>query len=318
MLTFNRTGLRQPKAVTVEPLIDESVRLVRPLLPSSIDLRTHIACNNASIYVDPVQIQQVIINLCINSQNAMDNKEIINLNSRQINGFNMQCTSCHSILQDEFIEFRFKDGVCVVESHTIERIFGLFFTTKTVGEGTGMGLPMVHGIVHQYNEHITVSSLPGQGTAVGIYLPIHDNTEVMEIPENISESSTTPKTPGAHILVIDDDAALATEIHENIGYKVTATTSSQTALKLYQKGPNQFDMVIIAQTMLHMTGLEFAQAMLILRYDLTIILCTGNSADVDLYKIKKAGIIYFLQKPIHTNAFLNSIDYVLNGNKQIQ
>ncbi|GEM_PF-1320986 len=321
MLTFSRTGISQPKRVTVEPLIKESVRLLRPLLPSSIDLQTHIACKNASIYADSVQIQQVIINLCINSRDAMDNKGTINLDTRQFKGLKMQCASCHSTFQGEFIEFRFKDSGCGIATHTIERMFEPFFTTKEIGKGTGMGLPMVHGIVHQYNGHITVNSLPGKGTTVCIYVPIHDGTEVAETLDQISETSTTPKAPGAHILVIDDEAPLAklmSETLEHIGYKVTATTSSQTALELFLKEPNQFDLVITDQTMPHMTGLELAQAMLILRHDLPIILCTGYSTDVDPAKIKKAGITHYFQKPIDTNVLLKSIDYVLSGHQQVQ
>ncbi len=320
MLTFSRTGLNQPKSVTVSPLVDESVRLLRPLLPSSIDLSTHIDCENATIYADKVQIQQVIINLCINSRDAMEGKGSISLDTRQLKLVKRHCASCHATFQGEFIEFRFKDSGCGVATHMIERMFEPFFTTKEIGKGTGMGLAMVHGIVHQYLGHITVNSIPEKGTTVCFYLPIHEVDESEKIREKEYRSSTAPHSPGAHILVVDDEAPLAkllTETLEDIGYRITATTSSQTALELYLKGPYHFDLVITDQTMPNMTGLELAQAMLILRHDLPIILCTGYSSDVDPAKIKKAGITQYFQKPIDTNTLLKSIDRVLSKNKKL-
>lgn len=320
MLTFGRTGLNQPQSVSVAPLVDESVRLLRPLLPSSIDLATHIDCENATIHADAVQIQQVIINLCINSRDAMEGKGHISLDARQVNIAERHCASCHATFQGDFIEFRFKDSGCGVAIHTIERMFEPFFTTKEIGKGTGMGLPMVHGIVHQFGGHITVNSIPEKGTTVCFYLPVHDREETGHTQDIEIGSLTALQTLGAHILVVDDEAPLAkllTETLEDFGYRITATTSSQTALELYLKGPYQFDLVITDQTMPNMTGLELAQAMSILRHDLPIILCTGYSADVDQAKIKKTGITQYFQKPIDTKSLLKSIDLLLTEDKKI-
>ena len=316
MLTFSRTGLGEPKPVNVEPLIHESLRLLRPLLPSSIELNTDIDCENLLIHSDSVQLQQVVINLCINARDAMNGKGNINLNVRQTVTHNNHCVSCHSAFQGEFIELRVKDNGSGISSHIIDRMFEPFFTTKDIGKGSGMGLPMVHGIVHQYHGHLTVDSLPEKGTTVSVYLPIYTGQNEESLPPEDFDTNTLSDSTGGHILLIDDEIQLVTiltETLENINYKVTATTSSHAALEMFLKDPHAFDLVITDQTMPHMTGLELAQAMLILRHDLPIFLCTGFSPEIDASKANKAGITRFFQKPVDIKSLIQSVDHAMRS-----
>jgi CheY-like chemotaxis protein len=178
----------------------------------------------------------------------------------------------------------------------IEHIFEPFFTTKGVGEGTGMGLAVVHGIVTHHGGAITVHSIPGQGTIFDIYLP-----RVAEVTPTIA-ALPEPLVPGKGcVLYVDDDPLLAhlgQAMLTSLGYEVMACTSGNEALQVFQQTPQSFDLVITDQTMPHMSGETLIRALRRIRPDIPIILCTGYSSSIDASKARGQGIEAFLMKPL--------------------
>jgi CheY-like chemotaxis protein len=191
----------------------------------------------------------------------------------------------------------------------IEHIFEPFFTTKGVGEGTGMGLAVVHGIVTHHGGAVTVHSTPGQGTTFDIYLP------------RVAETTTTiavrpePIVPGkGRVLYVDDDISLAHLGHAMLtplGYEVVACTSGYEALQIFLQTPQSFDLVVTDQTMPHMTGETFVRALRRIRPDIPIILCTGYSSSIDADKARAQGIEAFLMKPLSIDTLAPTIQRLL-------
>jgi CheY-like chemotaxis protein len=192
----------------------------------------------------------------------------------------------------------------------MERIFEPFFTTKEVGEGTGMGLPVVYGVVKSLHGTITVESEPGAGSTFRVFLPIARTDEKLEG----SEAQVTPK--GTERILFVDDEELLTEwgqaALERLGYSVTALTDSTEALKTFSSDPSRFDLVIADQTMPKLTGLHLARELLTIRNNIPIILCTGHSDGVSPEKAKEAGIREYLMKPLGKQQLAEVIRRVLN------
>jgi CheY-like chemotaxis protein len=191
----------------------------------------------------------------------------------------------------------------------IEHIFEPFFTTKGVGEGTGMGLAVVHGIVTHHGGAVTVHSTPGQGTTFDVYLPriAEAATTIAALPE-----STMPGK--GRVLYVDDDSALAHVGHTmlpSLGYEVVACTSGYEALHIFLQTPDAFDLVIAAQTMPHMTGETLARAVRRIRPNIPIILCTGYNSDIHAEEAKAPEVEAFLMKPLSIDTLAPTIQRLL-------
>ncbi len=192
----------------------------------------------------------------------------------------------------------------------IDKIFDPFFTTKKLGEGTGLGLSVVHGIVKQHDGHITVESEPGKGSAFTIYFPMisgeHEADAIRddEIP-----------TGSERILFVDDEEALVEmgeDILAELGYEVTSRMNSREALALLKEGPSRFDLVITDQTMPDITGIELAREVLVIRPDMPVIICTGFSHTANEESAKAAGITAFAMKPLTRREIARTIRKVLD------
>jgi two-component system cell cycle sensor histidine kinase/response regulator CckA len=196
--------------------------------------------------------------------------------------------------------------------HTIrERIFDPFFTTKKPGEGTGMGLAVVHGIVKNYGGAILVDSEPGKGSTFDVFFPRIEGNFPTEV------DSTAPMPTGnEHILFVDDEENLVDMVQqmlERLGYSVVAKTSSLEALKVFKVQPDQFDLIITDQTMPNMTGVDLAKELMHIRPEIPIILCTGFSEVISAEEAKALGIREFLMKPFATRALAETIRRALGS-----
>ena len=193
----------------------------------------------------------------------------------------------------------------------VDKIFDPFFTTKKLGEGTGLGLSVVHGIVRQSDGYITVTSEPGKGTAFTVYFP-----KITREPAADTVGDDELPTGDERILFVDDEAALVEmgeEILAGLGYEVTSRMSSREALSLLKKDPSRFDLVITDQTMPDMTGIELAKQVLALRPGMPLIMCTGFSHTVDAGTAKAAGVRAFAMKPLTRKEIARTIRDVLDG-----
>ena len=199
-----------------------------------------------------------------------------------------------------------------MDRSVMERIFDPFFTTKEPGEGTGMGLAVVHGIVKSHGGAITVHNDPGEGTTFHVYLPR------LESPTEPEEALTAEPAPRGkeRILFVDDEEQLVRmgqRMLERLGYSVTARTSSVEALEAFRAQPEKFDLVITDQTMPNMTGVELARELMRIRPDIPVILITGFSEAVTLEKAGRMDIREYIMKPVLLRDLGKAIRRVLDG-----
>lgn len=188
-----------------------------------------------------------------------------------------------------------------------------YFTTKAKGEGTGLGLAVVHGIARSFNGDISVYSEPGMGTTFHVYLPVVESTKKTE---GDKKTDSLLPTGDERILLVDDDESITVinkTILEKLGYKVTASTDSVEALEIFLKDPDSFDLIITDMTMPNLTGADLAKQLIATRTDIPIILSTGHSDLIDEEKAKEIGIKGYLKKPLTMKDLAENTRKVIDG-----
>ena len=275
MLTFSRKAEQEKKPLSLSSIVKETVKLIRATTPTTISIKVNALSESGLILADPTQIQQVIMNLCTNAAHAMREKGgtlDIQLSNHSVSPSN---GNPDGIKPGLYTRLTVRDTGTGMSPDIMDKIFDPFFTTKKLGEGTGLGLSVVHGIVKQSNGHITVESEPGRGSIFTVYFPqIPGELE----PDAVSDDALP--TGSERILFVDDEEALVEmgeDILAELGYEVTSRMSGKEALALFTLDPSRFDLVITDQTMPEMTGVELAKEILALRADMPIIMCTGFS-----------------------------------------
>jgi PAS domain S-box-containing protein len=296
IITFSRQKERERKPVKVGPIVEESLRFLRASLPRSVEIRTGIRPERETILADPVQIHQVVMNLCSNAAFAMrDSGGVLEVGLAEVEADETMARRHPDLKPGPYLRLTVADSGKGMTQQVLDRAFDPFFTTKAPGEGSGMGLAVVHGIVKDHGGAITVYSEVGQGSTFNVYLPRLGG------PGDPSETRSEALVRGSErILLVDDEEAQAVSLKnmlEHLGYEVTVRTDGQGALGLFREDRERFDLVITDQAMPRMTGGKLAEEMLRLRPDLPIILCTGFSEQVDANGAKKLGLREFLMKP---------------------
>jgi PAS domain S-box-containing protein len=310
ILVFSRKEERELSPVRLTPLIDDSLRLLRSSLPATIEMRQHLDSTNDTVLADLTQIQQVLINLVTNASHALGDREgVIDISLCEVDGDEARGVLPPNLGPGPYLQLTVKDNGHGMDAATKERILDPYFTTKKPGEGTGLGLAVVHGIVKRHKGAITVESEPGKGSSFHIFLPRAEGVALKETRDSV------PLPLGRErILLVDDEAEIVATLKqmlESLGYRVTAFTGSAAALETFRTQPEDFDLVITDQTMPHLTGEELAGKMLGLRPDLPIILCTGFSEAVFPEMAGDMGIREIIIKPISTRVMAETIRRVL-------
>ena len=309
-----------PQAIRVEPTVNEILKLLASTLPKSLHVSTVFEENLPLIEIAPIQLHQVIMNLCINARDALNEKGNISIIASKKNAMSGQCASCHEGFHGNFVEISVIDDGSGIDPQHVNRIFEPFYTTKDVGQGTGMGLSIVHGIIHEHHGHITVQSSPNRGTAFHLLLPAsYGKEQTTSLPSELTKQFNDALLPATglssgHIVVIDDEESLAhflSDLLATQGYRVTTFTDSLKAKAELPALLETVDLVLTDHTMPGITGSQLAQYLLKLKPDLAIILCTGFSFTVDEKMAYQIGIRRFLQKPISTRNLLKEIDSLL-------
>ncbi len=310
ILTFSRQSAKTFSPIQVKFIIKEALKLLRATLPTTLEIRQNIQ-SNSLILGDPTQIHQVLLNLCVNADHAMREK-----------GGVLEVTLVDVLLDAPFtaqhpdmnpgthLQLKVRDAGCGIPPHLLSRIFDPFFTTKDKGEGTGMGLSVVHGIVKAHGGAITVQSELGKGATFNVFLPVIEKTLARETPVEKPFPTGTER-----ILFIDDEillVSLGKQILESLGYDVTTRTNSMEALELFKARPDKFDLVISDMTMPNLTGDELALKIVEIQPDIPIILCTGFSHKIKAEKAKEMGIRAFLLKPILKGVMAETVRRVLD------
>jgi PAS domain S-box-containing protein len=306
MLIFTSKTEQQKKPVRLSSIINEAMRLIRAATPATISISVNIQ-SESLILADPIQVQQVLTNLCTNATHAMREKGGVLV--VELTDFIAEREDRQGMPPGRYAKLVVRDTGVGMPPEIIGRIFDPFFTTKGLASGTGLGLSVVHGIVRQSNGTITVESEPGKGSVFTVYFTTTEG-EVMIAPV----SHDAPLRGRERILFVDDEEALvemAEAMLTDLGYQVTSRTSSTEALALVKENPSGFDVIITDHTMPGMTGLTLAQEVLTLRKDMPIILCTGYSETVSEEKAKNVGIAAFVMKPVVKKEMAETIRNVL-------
>ena len=297
ILTFSRQTKKERRTISISPIIKDALKLLRATLPTTIQIHQHLETETDLIVGDPVQIHQVLMNLCTNAKHAM-RKE----------GGTLEVSLTEATLQSEesaalfhldpgrFLKLTVSDTGHGIPPEITERIFDPYFTTKEKDEGTGLGLSVVHGIITEHGGAIRVSSEVGTGTTFQIFLPLSEDQGVAQ------PKADKPILRGSENILLVDDEALLTEsygeILESLGYQVVTKTSSTEALETFRLQPRRFDLVLTDYTMPNMTGIQLAEALLKVRPDIPIILYSGFTEDITPQKAKSKGIKEMLSKPL--------------------
>ena len=298
ILAFSRQGEMARTPVNVAPIIKETLKMLRASLPTTIEIRQTMGQDLGKILADPTQIHQVLMNLCTNAAHAMrETGGVLEVELVQKYLREEPVLRTFALEPGNYLKLTVRDTGQGIEPIILERIFDPFFTTKNRGEGTGLGLSVVHGIVTSHGGGIEVQSAPGQGTIFSLYFPVLESvTETVE-----AVVADAPPTGKERVLFVDDESSLI-ELGERIlvylGYQVTTRTSSIEALELFRAKPDDFDLVVTDYTMPNMTGGELAKHILAIRPEMPIVLCTGFSEVFTEDKARALGIQGYVMKPI--------------------
>jgi signal transduction histidine kinase/ActR/RegA family two-component response regulator len=310
ILAFSRQNTTQLQPVELPLLVREMLSLLRASLPSTIEIRQHLETDVGIVMAAPSQIHQVLLNLCTNAEHAMratGGTLEVRLEAVEVDAV---FAATHPELKPgPHVRLTVCDTGHGMSPEILERIYEPFFTTKDVGEGTGMGLSVAHGIVASHGGAMTVVSVPGKSTTFAIYLPCSAGPTTQ--PSSVAESIPRGHE---HILFVDDEAILVhlgQELLTRLGYTVTGHTGGIEALTAFRAAPQQFDLVITDQTMPTMTGEALVRALRDIRPDLPIVLCTGFSYAMTKDKAAALGIDAFLLKPLVAHDLGCTISQVL-------
>ncbi|WP_438483213.1 PAS domain S-box protein [Oleiharenicola lentus] len=297
IMVFSRQQEQRRTMVQLREIVAEPLRLLRATIPSTIEFKLRLREDLPAVLADETQIHQIVMNLCTNAWHAMkDRTGRLTVELDQVTVDTRMAAADPNLRRGEYIRLTVSDTGHGMDRATQERIFEPFFTTKAPGEGTGLGLAAVHGIVKNHDGAITVTSRLGEGTSFQVYFPAQ-NTRTKR---TASQPAETPRGNGERILFVDDEkplVALGQAMLRELGYHVTAFTSSVAALEAVRATPLAFDLLITDLTMPTLTGTDLIQQIRMLRPDLPVILATGYTASLTPEKIKFFGIRELILKP---------------------
>ncbi len=313
IMTFSRKNEQIMSSVDIGKIIKETINFMRSTIPTTIKIRSNIEESIGQVFANETQVNQVLMNLCTNAAHAMKEESgemdiilrncILNTDDAKILGLETGPYQ-HLAVTDT------GDGM---DKELLERIFDPYFTTKKTGEGTGMGLSVVYGIVKDHNGGINVYSEPGIGTTFNVYFPLMDSTQA----EQSDLSQIYPiKGNMEKILFVDDEVLIAkmnTEILKKLGYQVESKTSSIEALETFKANPYKFDLLITDMTMPNMTGVKLTSEIHKINPEIPVILCTGfSSSSLNEENAKTKGISAIIIKPVRINELGSIIKKVLD------
>ncbi len=299
ILNFSRRTPKKRLLITPSIIVKESLKMLRSTLPTSIKMNEDITSGEEKILADPVQMQQIVVNLCTNALHAMREEHgVLQVKLAPCDLTDDDLAKEDFVTAGRFIELVVSDSGSGIDQQTKDRIFEPYFTTKSEGEGTGMGLAMVQRIIQECGGTIRVDTDEEKGTSFHLFFPVVDRLKESIAKE--ADKKSYPQKGTERIMVIDDEETIAqmmSSMLTSLGYSVSVFTSSEDAIEHFVADPAQFDLIITDQTMPGLTGSDVAQKVLEIRPEMPIILCTGYSAMVKKETIEKIGIKEFIMKP---------------------
>ncbi len=312
ILTFSRQDNPHKANVSISYIVSEVLELLSVTIPSSVRIESDLQNDAKPVLADPTQINELILNLAMNAVYAMKNKGTLKMRLYSSTVGDEAYGYIGRIASGEYSVVEVIDTGCGMDDLTLKKAFDPFFTTKPVGQGTGMGLSVVLGIVQSHCGDVQVETEHGKGTTFRIFLP------TCTVPATVSAAKKKPEIKGGteHILFVDDEKMMiemAQEMLGKLGYKLTCMTSSLEALRFIEERGSEIDILITDQTMPSMTGVELAKAALKIRPDLPVILCTGYSTEINPERVAAIGIHKLAMKPLRLHEFAEILREVLDN-----
>ena len=305
ILSFSRKSKHDRKPLGMAPIIKEALKLLRASIPSTIDIKEEISATTEMVVADPTEIHQVMMNLCTNAYQAMPDGGVLSVTLKTVDLDADMVAIIPNCKPGRHLKLSVEDTGQGIPPQIQDKIFEPYFTTKEEGRGTGLGLAMTYSIIATSGGGITVSSALGSGTCFNVYLPVAESSSTATV-----EKRAVIRSGHERILFVDDEPALVElgqKMLENFGYSVTIRMDPVRALALFKADPSMFDMVITDITMPVMTGDQLAAALLNIRPDLPIIVCTGFSERMNKEKAQEMGVRGFLDKPFSLDTLLSTV-----------
>ncbi len=297
LLHFTRKTEQSKKSTDIRVIVNESLRLLRSSIPSSIKIVYDNPVDFKTVNADPTQIHQVLINLCTNAAHAMEkNGGVLKIDLSEVYLDGMAVEKFQGIGPGHYIQMTISDNGKGIDTEYIDKIFDPYFTTKEIGKGTGMGLSIVMGIVKNHNGAISVKSEAGNGTTFRVLFPESEK-------KVFKKESVSVKMPTGNesILLIDDEESLvdiASRMLQKIGYKVETQTDPIKALDLYRLGHSRFDLIITDMTMPNLSGEQLIVEIIKINPKVPVIMCTGFSDKIDRERALEIGAHNYIEKPL--------------------
>jgi len=314
LLTFSRQDSAERKVIDIKSVVNESMKLIRSSIPANIRIVQNLADDVYPIIANDTQINQLLINLCSNAADAMENMgDTITVDLKNSN-INETIIKFQPVLKPgKYVRLIVSDNGMGMDEKTLDRIFDPYYTTKDIGKGTGIGLAIVHGIVKRHNGSILADSHPAKGSIFTIFLPAHEGLFEVEKDEHIALP-----TGDERILYVDDEPSIAKlgQLRlKSLGYSAESTTDPLVALEMLKADIHKFDLVITDMAMPNMTGDQLIAEILRLRPGMPTIICTGYSSKISEKEAAKIGISSFVMKPLEKADLAKTVRLVLDKAK---
>ncbi|MDQ1349939.1 MAG: Histidine kinase [Acidobacteriota bacterium] len=313
ILAFSRKGEGERRPIRLNEVVEELLTLLRSTLPTTIEIYQDISGSTYPVIANKSEIHRIVMNLCTNAAHAMrEEGGILSVSLKEVD-LEPTDTNGKNLEPGRYQHLTVSDTGHGMTPEVLSRIFEPYFTTKKEGEGTGMGLSVVHGIIKSCGGDITVYSSPGKGTTVHVFLPCARDKRVEDTTGQIEE---VVRGGNETVLVVDDEpfiAELSKEVLEELGYHVIMKTGGIEALEAFRADPGKFDLVVADQTMPHMTGVQLSREIKKIRPNFPVILCTGFSDAISEDNYKMYGIDAFLMKPILPKELAAAIRKILGN-----
>lgn len=313
ILTFSRRRNVELRPLRIQLVIKEALKLLRATLPATVELNTYISKEVDPVLADPTQIHQIIMNLCTNASHAMEpDGGVLTVRVEQIAATAQFYVQHPELTAENFVRVQVSDTGCGMTADIMASIFDPYFTTKDLGEGTGLGLAVVHGIIKEYGGEILVDSIPEEGSTFTIYLPVtpEDDLDLQAGPQRQDTGGSE------HILLVEDEPVLCKLCHrilEQQGYRVTSVNDPLKALELFNNDPTAFDLVFSDVTMPRMTGEKMGLRMMAIRPGLPVLLMTGFTQELTDELVRGQGFQGLLAKPLIKNKLLNTLRVIFDN-----
>ena len=313
ILAFSRKAAQEKKPIALAPIIKEVVRFMRASLPTTIEITQTINETSDVIMADLTQMHQVLMNLCTNAGHAMkETGGVLEIGLKEVVMDALNLIHHPDLKPGRYLELSVRDTGHGIPQENLGRIFDPYFTTKKTGEGTGLGLAVVHGIVKDHGGDLSVYSEVGKGTIFIIYLPLMEK-QAEGNERKVKEVILRGK--GETILFIDDEKMVvdfSRELLEELGYKVVTQTDPVAAIEVFKKNSVNFDIVITDKTMPRLTGFDVIRKIRAIRADIPVVLCSGYQDKEDMEKLQALGINQLITKPARINVLAKAIRDVLD------